>query len=92
MTLIKQIREAIHADGISKKRDGTIILRQGFFYRHGESAEIFAARVETGLKEAGIEAYVVGKGEHWASFNGGASLRSRSHWWVIVSTDKALAA
>ena len=68
------------------------MIRRGFFYKHGGSAESFAARVEAQLKEHGIEAYVVDKGEQWKAFRGGASLAQSSHWWVIVSESRVLAA
>ena len=92
MSLLKQIREAVYADTVGKRRDGTFILRSGFFYRHGRTAETFAARVVTDLKAAGIEAHVVDKGEQWKAFKGGASIANSTHWWVIVSASRVLAA
>ena len=84
MTLIKQIRDKIHADQISRRRDGTIVLRRGFFYRHGGDAQAFADRIRRNLAEHNIAAKIINHGEVWKPFRGGSSLANSSHWYVEV--------
>jgi len=84
MNVLKTLREELHPDGIGRSRNGLITLRNGFFYRHGKTAEMFADRVRACIAEKGLPAEVVGCGEHWAVFKGGAALRNSSHWWVTV--------
>ena len=57
---------------------GVWTVREGYFYRHGRSEDKVALRV------LGIfpEAKIVDKGDHWATFNGGASIKASSHFWV----------
>lgn len=79
----------IHKVGISrhvgKNKKGNIVIRRGFFYKHKGTAEKFADEICKKLHNAGIEYKVIDKGEHWASFRGGASLRNQSHWWVELA-------
>lgn len=84
MTLIKQIRDKIHADQISRRRDGTVILRKGFFYKAGGTADLFADRIRAALTGHNIAGKVVNYGEIWRPFRGGATLANQSHWYVEV--------
>ena len=70
------------ADSVSKRRDGSIVIRRGFYYRHGQDAEGFSLAVGAALIKAGIQFNVKDYGEKYAAFRGGASLASQSHWWV----------
>ena len=45
----------IGVDKISFKRDGTIVAKQGYFYRHGATPEKLAEQVKGQLAAAGIE-------------------------------------
>ena len=84
-SLIKQIRDNVPADGVSKRRkDGVIVIRRGFYYRNGQTAESYADRVRVRLTEHNIAAKVINCGEVWKPFRGGASLASQSHFWVEV--------
>jgi hypothetical protein len=74
---IKQIEELVAADSTSL-RNGVFTVRHGFFYRHGGSAESYAAQVIKAVPGA----VLVDKGEHYAAFRGGASVANQSHWWV----------
>jgi len=74
---IKQIEELISADSISL-RNGVFTARHGFYYRHGGSAESYAAQVIAAVPGA----VLVDEGEHYAAFRGGASVANQSHWWV----------
>ncbi len=84
-TYIRSIRDALElgiADSVSKRKDGTIVIRRGFYYRHGKDAQDFALAVGAALKKAGVEYSVKEFGEKYTTFRGGASLASQSHWWV----------
>lgn len=48
-------------DSISFKRDGSIVAKRGYFYRHGQSPESTARDLEKGLKTAGIEIDIIDK-------------------------------
>ena len=71
----------VHPDMISRKRDGTFILRRGYFYRMGATPEGWAAKIGEVLK--GV-ATVLESGDHWAAFSGRAPLQRQSHFWVII--------
>jgi len=72
------------ADTVSKRRDGSIVIRRGFYYRHGADAETYKIAVCKRLNEAGMNYHLKDYGEKWTSFRGGASLASQSHWWVEI--------
>ncbi len=92
MSLIKKIREAVCEDSISRRKDGCIVVRREFFYKHGGTAESFAAKVTAALKEKNVSAHVVDSGEVWKPFRGGASTANSSHWFVVLSEEKVIAA
>jgi len=83
-TLISQVRKALESrsDGIGQKKDGTIIIRRGYFYRNGMDSARFASTVAKLLADAGLVLFMKEHGDHWASFRGGASLAASSHFWV----------
>lgn len=80
----RAIRNAIgyHADSCALKKNGNVIVRRTFFYRHGVDAAMFRDHVVGCLSKAYVNATVVDFGEHWAPFNGGARISRSSHWWV----------
>ena len=85
MTYVGEIRKALEnivADSVSKRKDGTIVIRRGFFYRHGKDAEDFFLTVCKHLNKTDIKYSVKDWGEHWAAFKGGASISKQSHWYV----------
>lgn len=84
MTTMKQIRECFHADQISRKKDGSIVFRDEYFYRHGRTPEGFRDRVCAALNKAGINHRVEEFGDHWAPFRGGASTAKSSHFYVRI--------
>ena len=57
---------------------GVWTVREGYYYRHGKSEQHLADLVLKYFPEAKIQ----DMGDHWAMFNGGASIRRSSHWWV----------
>lgn len=87
MTTVKQIKDATNysADTVSKNKAGQIVLRKGYFYRHGVTGEIFANRVSDLLTAAGIAFTVVDSGDVWKPFRGGATTANSSHLFVTIS-------
>ncbi len=82
---VARVQDALHpfiADAVSRKKDGTIVIRRGFYYRQGKDAEDFFLAVGQGLAKAGIQYSVKDYGEQWKAFKGGSSLAKSSHWWV----------
>ena len=75
----------IMCDQISKKKDGTFIFREGYFYSHGGSSQKFADNIENQLKaHFPTETFEkVDNGNHWAAFRGSAKLANQTHWYVI---------
>jgi hypothetical protein len=83
---IKAVKEAIthSADSISRKRNGNIIIRKTFYYRHGTTADSFLGNIEAKLQNAGIDYTVVDYGEVWKPFKGGSTIANSSHWFVEI--------
>ena len=78
------------ADTVGQKKNGNIIARREFFYRHGGTAESFAAKISSILTEAKVKHNIIDKGEEWKAFRGGASVANQSHWWVEVAIEGAI--
>ena len=71
-------------DSISKNKDGHIVVRKGFYYKHGKSAEAQTAGIKRALDDAGIKHTIVKDGEHNAPFRGGASVGRQSHFYTHI--------
>ncbi len=85
-TFIGHVRKAdIRADTISKRKDGTVVLRRGFFYKHGFSADQFVNHIMSRLIDYGISARIVDSGEVWKAFKGGSTTANSSHWFVVLA-------
>lgn len=86
---IKQIRDALshHVETVGKSKDGKIVVRRGFYYTNGGSAEKFAAMVTSRLQAAGVPAKVVDQGEQWKAFRGSATTAQSSHWWAKIEVN-----
>ena len=80
----KQIKKNVICDLISKKRNGNIVFRRGFFYRHDYDATQFANRITQQLDNLKIAYEIVDFGEHYVKFRGGALLQNQSHWYVTI--------
>lgn len=72
------------ADTVGKKKDGTFMVRRGYFYRNGMDAERFRDVVVKSLESHGFSCQVVDHGDHWAAFRGGSTVAQGSHFWVQV--------
>ena len=82
--VLTQLRNKIHCDMISKKRNGNIIFRNEFYYRHGKTAFDNETDISKQLREHNFNFKLINSGEVWKAFNGGASTANSSHWWVEV--------
>jgi len=83
MLTVKQVRDAVQfsADSVGKRKDGKIVVRRGYFYRHGMDSAKFTSIISK-LVPAAV---VVDSGDKWTAFNGGASVANQSHFWVVLS-------
>ena len=86
MSTVKNALETggVYPDVIGRNKAGNIMVRKGFFYTHGYTAEKFEASVKSALDKAGIKYEIVDRGEHWVAFRGGASTSQQSHWYVEI--------
>lgn len=71
-------------EGAGRASDGSTVLRQGFFYRHGKDAAAFEKSVADDLTKLGIAHKIVDKGEKYTAFRGGAKVKDSTHWWVKI--------
>lgn len=87
VSLVSQVRNAIGhgADSVGQKKDGTIVVRRGYFYRHGMDSARFATTVAQLLSAADLPVVMTEHGDHWTAFRGGASVANSSHFWVAFA-------
>jgi len=76
----KQIKDKLAniADTVARNKAGNYVARRGYFFRHGQSADRFAADVAAALPGA----VVLNKWDNYAAFSGAASLARSSHFGV----------
>lgn len=55
----------IWPDRVICKKDGSVEMRRGFFYRHGMTADKWAADMEAALQSEGLEYGAVESAECW---------------------------
>jgi hypothetical protein len=87
MSAVSRVKKALGslADSVSKRRDGSIVIRRGFFYRHGQDAESYKIAICKELNSCdGMPYAIKDYGEKWTAFRGGASLANQSHWFVEI--------
>jgi len=84
--VVKNALEAggVFADTVSRNNDGHIIVRNGFFYKSGRTAEGHTHKIKKALEAAGIKHSIVDDGEHNAPFRGGASVARNSHFYTHI--------
>jgi len=80
----KLIKDTLHTDTIGTKRNGNILCRWGYFYRHGKTNEDFVLKVKELLNRNEINFRIVDSGDNWKPFSGGACIANQSHWFVEV--------
>ena len=84
-TFISKIKSSIYfADMISRQKDGTIIIRRGYYYGMFDSGENFAISCEKRLIGDGIPAKLINFGNHYESFKGGKNVKHNSHYWCLL--------
>lgn len=88
MLTVKEVKEALShsVDQVSRLRDGSIIVRKGYFYRQSQTCETFMLAVSEILKQAGLSFEVKDYYDHWAPFKGGSSIAHGSHFAVIFKS------
>jgi hypothetical protein len=82
---MKEIRDALVGMdvAIGRNKQGQIVVRRGFFYRHGMDSTKLAADVTQALEAAGVSYLVLDQGEKYAGC-WGQTVAQGSHWWVIL--------
>ena len=88
MITVKEIKEALDGsvDQVSRKKDGSIIVRKGYFYRQSQTCETFMLAASEKLNRAGLSFEVVDYYDHWAPFRGGDSVAKGSHFAVVFKS------
>lgn len=87
--LVVEIEDTIHPDQIVKKGPNKFLIRKGFYYSGGFTAEAYAEKVK---KQFGDRVKILDKGEKWVAFKGGASVSNQSHWWVLFELSPSITA
>ena len=75
---LEEIKEAIGATTLSKKRNGNYVARWAFFYSNGQTEEQKVDRVVKAFPQA----VIVDHDYVWKPFRGGASVANQSHFSV----------
>lgn len=55
---------AIYPDKITFRANGTVEVRRGYYYRHGATADSWAARVQAALEGQGVAVVVISTDEY----------------------------
>jgi hypothetical protein len=92
-SIMTVLRDYIIADSIGRTKDDCIVIRTGFYYTHGRTAEQHRDGIIADLKSMSAvknipEFEVVDYGEVWRDFRGGASIANSSHWFVKIKEVK----
>jgi len=82
VSAVKLVRDAVSADSVGKNKVGNIVVRRGYFYRHGDDGHSFAHRIASQLIGAGVSFDIIDCGDHWAPFRGGKGVAANSHFYV----------
>jgi len=90
-SLKDQILNSISTDQLSRKKDGTFVAYRTYFYTGGVTSSAYAGKIMQQLASAGFTAELIGHGDHFAAFKGGASVKQSSHWWVNFRINAASA-
>jgi len=80
----KFIEENIFVDDVQQSRDGSFILRQGYYYTSGKTEIDFEKSIVNQFDKTLFKIEVLNRGTVWRPFKGGASTRTQSHWWVKI--------
>ena len=85
MLTLKLVRELLcnEADMISQNKNKEIIIRKGYFYKHGQTADMFAARISAILTRKLILFETLEITDNWVPFKGGATLVSKQSHFLV---------
>ncbi len=78
------IEDNLFPDTIGTKKGGNILCRWGYFYTHGNTAEVYVEKVKNLLDKHQVQYNIVDSGDIWKTFRGGASVANQSHWYVEI--------
>ena len=90
MSAVSRVKKALGclADSVSKRRDGSIVIKCGFHYRHGLDADDYRIAVTKKLNECDSMPYSLKDwGEHFIvnqSIHRDTPLSRSSHWFVEI--------
>ena len=87
LTPVRAVKRALGqvADTVGKTKNGTVMVRRGYFFRNGASSQTYAARVADLLNAAGVQFRIEDRGDHWAPFVGKGSVARNSHFYVELT-------
>ncbi|MFA5732825.1 MAG: hypothetical protein WC934_12600 [Acidithiobacillus sp.] len=68
----------VRVDQIVSKGNNEFLVRRGFYYTYGQTAENLVKTIKNAIPNIKI----VDSGEVWKPFKGGASVANQSHWFV----------
>ena len=85
-SMLSALRKSNYISTASRRQNGDIVVRRGYFYRNGKTAEDLERHVRNLLDQAGFEGkyHIVESGDMWKPFKGGASVANQSHWFTVI--------
>ncbi len=78
--LAKVLRGRGVADTVRLQRNGTVMVKRGFFFRNGMNAKLYRDRVLRSL--VGFSVRVLDFGERYTGLCTEDNVEQVSHWWV----------
>lgn len=78
---VAEVRERIGGIDTLSVRHGVFTARRGFFYTHGQTADLIVLHIKAGWPDA----IILESGEIWKPFVGGAPTARQSHWFVTFT-------
>lgn len=89
MSKVSIVEKALEQQGIkpsqvSRNKAGQVLVRRGYFYRHGSTAEGWRDRISDALKLANVSHTVIDYYDHFVAFKGGAPVAKQSHFCVVL--------
>ena len=82
MNILNFLRDNVIADQISRNREGNIVFRRSYYYRHGQDAQSFANYIQQQLQALNLNAQLVHFVDNYRNFRGGASIANSSHFYA----------
>ena len=82
MNVLNFLRDNVIADQISRNRDGNIVFRRSYFYRHGQDAQSFANDIQQQLQALNLNAQLVHFVDNFRPYRSGASVANSAHFYA----------